>query len=138
MTTSGRPLPVPTAVTIPYWEGCRCGELRLQRCTACQAVQLPPQRHCRSCLGDALEWQLAAGTGRIVSWTVVRHPVSAAFAADVPYVVAIVALDEGPTMMAGIRGCSFDSLRVGLRVQVLFESRSDTIALPYFRPARQP
>lgn len=138
MTTAGKPLPVPTAVTAPWWEGCRRGVLLLQRCAACGAVQLPPQRHCRSCLGDVLEWQPAAGTGRITSWTVVRHPVSAAFAADVPFGVAIVALDEGPTMMAGIRDCALDALHVGLRVEVLFESRSETIALPYFRPARQP
>lgn len=137
MTTTGKPLPVPTAVTTPYWEGCRRGVLLLQRCTACRAVQLPPQRHCRSCLGDALEWQPAAGTGRITSWTVVRHPVSAAFAADVPYVVAIVALDEGPTMMSGVRDCALDALHVGLRVEVFFESRAETIALPWFRPTRQ-
>jgi uncharacterized OB-fold protein len=135
VTVPGKPIPVPTAVTAPYWEGCRQGVLRLQRCTACQALQLPPQRHCRRCLGDALEWLPAAGTGRIVSWTVVRHPVSAAFAADVPYVVAIVALDEGPTMMAGIRDCAPDALHVGMRVEVLFEARSDAIAVPYFRPA---
>jgi uncharacterized OB-fold protein len=100
-------------------------------------VQLPPQRHCRSCLGDVLEWQPAAGTGRITSWTVVRQPGSAAFAAEVPYVVAIVALDEGPTMMAGVGDCALDALQVGMRVEVLFESRSETIALPFFRPARQ-
>jgi len=135
VTTPGKPLPVPTVVTAPYWEGCRRGELRLQRCTACGALQLPPQRHCRRCLGDALAWQPAAGTGRITSWTVVRHPVSTAFAAHVPYIVAIVALDEGPTMMAGIRDCTPDAMHVGLRVEVLFEERSDAIALPYFRPA---
>ena len=138
MTTAEKPLPVPTAVTAPYWEGCRRGVLLLQRCTACRAVQLPPQRHCRCCLCGTLEWQPAAGTGRIMSWTVVRHPVSAAFAADVPYVVAIVALDEGPTMMSGVRDCALDVRHVGLSVEVVFESRSETIALPYFRPARQP
>jgi len=136
VTTTAKPLPVPTAVTAPWWEGCRRGVLLLQRCTACDAVQLPPQRHCGSCLGDVLEWQPAAGTGRITSWTVVRHPVSAAFAADVPYVVAIVALDEGPTMMARVRDCDLDALHVGMRVGVGFEPRSETIALPYFRPAR--
>jgi len=60
---------------------------------------------------------------------------SAAFAADVPYVVAIVALDEGPTMMAGVRDCAIDAVHVGLRVEIVFEARSETIAIPCVRPA---
>ena len=135
MTVPVKPLPEPTTVTAPYWEGCRAGVLRLQRCTVCEALQFPPQRHCRQCLGDALAWQPAAGTGRVTSWTIVRHPVSAAFAADVPYVVAIVALDEGPTMLAGIRQCAVDAVHVGMRVAVVFETRSDAISVPCFRPA---
>lgn len=134
MTGPQKPVPVPTPVTAPYWDGCRQGVLRLQRCTACQAVQFPPQRHCRRCLGGALAWQPAAGTGRITSWTVVRHPVSAAFAAEVPYVVAIVALDEGPTMMAGLRECAVDAVAIGMRVEVIFEARSEAISVPYVRP----
>lgn len=134
MTRPAKPLPVSTPETVPFWEGCRQGELRLQRCTACDALQFPPRRHCGSCLGDALAWQPASGRGRITSWTVVRHPVSAAFAADVPYVVAIVALDEGPTMMAGVRECPIDVVHVGMQVEVVFEPRTDTIAIPHVRP----
>jgi len=133
VTTSAKPLPVPTPETAAFWEGCRRGELLLQRCTACGAMQFPPRRHCGSCLGDALAWRAASGRGRITSWTVVRHPVSPAFAADVPYVVAIVALDEGPTMMAGVRDCAIDAVRVDMPVEVVFETRSETIAIPYVR-----
>jgi len=135
VTAPAKPLPAVTAETAPYWEGCRQGVLRLQRCTACQTLQFPPRRHCGHCLGDALAWERASGRGRIASWTVVRHPPSAAFAADVPYVVAIVTLDEGPAMMAGLRDCDVEAVRTGMRVEVVFEARSETISLPYFRPA---
>jgi len=53
----------------------------------------------------------------------------------VPYVVAIVALDEGPTMLAGIRQCAVDAVHVGMRVAVVFEARSEAISVPCFRPA---
>jgi len=134
VTTPAKTVPAPTPETAAFWDGCLRGELLLQRCTACGSVQFPPRRHCGSCLGAALEWQQASGRGRITSWTVVRHPVSAAFAADVPYVVAIVALDEGPTMMAGVRDCAIDAMHIGMRVEVVFETRSETIAIPHVRP----
>jgi hypothetical protein len=131
----GKPVPRPTAESAGYWEGCRQGELRLQRCGACATVQFPPRRFCSACLGDGLEWIRAAGCGVVSSFTIVRHPPSPAFAADVPYAVALIALDEGPTMMAGLRGCDPEAVCVGMRVEVEFEARSDDIYLPYFHPA---
>lgn len=133
--TSAKPVPTPTPETDAYWEGCRAGELRLQRCAECAAVQFPPRRHCGACLSERLGWEVASGRGRVVSWTVVRHPVSAAFAADVPYVVALVVLDEGPTMMAGLRGCAVDAVHIDMRVEIEFEARSDTIHIPHVRPS---
>jgi uncharacterized OB-fold protein len=52
----------------------------------------------------------------------------------VPYVVAIVDLDEGPRMETNIVGCPLDELRVGMRVTVAFEDEGE-IVLPRFRPA---
>ena len=73
--------------------------------------------------------------GVVSSFAIVRHPPSPAFAADVPYAVALIALDEGPTMVAGLRGCAPEAVSVGLRVEVEFEARSDDIHLPYFHPS---
>ncbi len=131
---SGKPAPRPTVETQPYWDGCRSGELRLQRCAACEHVQFPPRRFCASCLTADLRWESASGRGRIRTFSVVRHPISLAFAAEVPYVVALVELDEGPTIMAGIRGCQIEDVEIGLAVEVEFEQRSDEIYLPYFHP----
>ncbi len=129
-----RPVPQPTPETEGYWEGCRAGELRLQRCGDCDHVQFPPQRFCSTCLGAALRWERASGRGRVRSYSVVRHPISPAFAEDVPYVVALVELEEGPTMMSGLRGCTIEQVEVGLPVEVEFEERSDTVHVPYFHP----
>jgi len=129
-----KPVPVPTPETEPYWEGCRKGELRVQQCRACSRLQLPPRRYCAGCLSDDLAWQAACGRGVVRSYTVVGLPGSLAFAADLPYVVALVELDEGPTLLSGIRGCEPDAVQIGLPVEVEFEERSEGFCIPYFHP----
>lgn len=131
---SAKPAPEPTEETRGFWEGCRAGELRLQHCGACDAVQFPPRRFCAGCLGRDLELRPSSGRGKVRSWSVVRFPLSAAFADEAPYVVALVELDEGPTLMAGIR-CSVDEARIGLPVEVEFERRGGDVYVPYFRLA---
>ncbi len=129
-----KPAPVATPETEPYWEGCRKGELRLQRCAACERIQFPPRRYCAGCLSDDLAWERASGRGQVRSYTIVRVPMSPAFADEVPYAVALVELEEGPSLLSGIRGCDLEDLRIGLPVEVEFEARGDSARIPYFHP----
>jgi uncharacterized OB-fold protein len=126
--------PHPTAETRPFWEGCSVGELRLQRCMDCGAHQFYPRLLCTACSGRTLEWVRASGRGTVQSFTVVRRPVSKAYAAETPYVVALISLDEGPTMMSNVVGCEVGTVGVGMPVEVLFERWSEEIAVPKFRP----
>lgn len=126
--------PRPTPETKAYWEGCRNHELLLQRCGQCNEMQFYPRVVCAKCMSDDLEWVKASGRGKIVTLTIVRRAVSEAYAADVPYVVALVKLDEGPTMMSNIVQCSPEKLEIGSSVQVLFEDWSEEISIPIFRP----
>ena len=129
----GRPVPAPTPVTEPFWEGCKAGRFLLQRCAACGASQFYPRTVCSACGGAELEWTPAQGAGQVVSYTVVRRAITPAFAEMVPYVVAIVRLDEGPQLMSHIVGCDPDSVRVGAAVQVDFEDVDGAATLPVFR-----
>ena len=129
-----KPVPVPTPETKPHWEGCRQGELRLQRCRTCDHIQFPPRRYCSGCLSDDIAWELASGHGTVRSWTVVRQPTSPAFRAELPYVMALVTLDEGPTMLSGLRSCAIEDVRIGMPVEIEFEERSEEIRVPYFHP----
>ena len=129
-----KPIPVPTPETQPFWDGCREGELRLQHCRACAHVQFPPRRYCSGCFSDELDWKPASGRASVRSWTLVTLPTSAAFIADLPYVMALLRLEEGPTMLSGIRGCEHDAVYIGMPVEVEFEARSDEIHVPYFHP----
>jgi len=128
---SARPLPRPTALTQPHWDGCREGVLRVQRCRACGVHVFIPQPLCTGCFSDELEWVESAGTGGVYSFTVVHRAPHPAFAT--PYLVAIVALDEGFEMLANL-DCDPARAEIGMRVRVAFRAASSEISLPYFVP----
>ncbi|NIM69817.1 MAG: hypothetical protein GTN86_04160 [Xanthomonadales bacterium] len=130
-----RPVPRPTPATAPFWAACREHRLLLQRCPACQAYQFYPRTLCSACLAHEPEWVAASGRGSVRSFTVIRHPVSPAFADEVPYVLALVRLDEGPTLMSVLRHCAPADVTIGMPVEVAFEERRDEVSLPVFRPA---
>ena len=117
----------------PYWDGCRRGELRYQRCATCGEVNMKPARSCAACGGAELTWERSDGSGSLYSWTVVWRPQHPTF--QVPYAPAIVELDEGFWLMTAIVGCEPDELRAGMRLAVEFHPASDDVTLPYFRPA---
>lgn len=125
--------PVPHAISplsVPFWQGCRSGELRYQRCQACGLANFPPTEHCRQCLSAQVNWERSGGLGEIYSWTVVRRPVTAEF--EPPYAPAIVTLDEGYQMLTNIIGVPPEALRVGMRVRVQFHAVAADVTLPYF------
>jgi hypothetical protein len=85
-------------------------------------------------MGDELRWVTVSGAGEVLSFTIVRHAVSEAYRPEVPYVVALIQLVEGPTMMSNVVECDPESVVVGMPVSVLFEDWSDQISIPKFRP----
>jgi len=132
---SGKHLPPVNSESAPYWEGCRQGELRLQQCGACNYIQFYPRLLCSQCGRREMGWVTASGLGRVKSFTIVRRAVSAAYEPEVPYVVALVELAEGPTMMSNLVDCDPEAVVTGLPVQVTFDDWTDEISVPMFRPA---
>ncbi len=129
--------PRPTPETEVYWEGCRKHELLLQRCTQCSEFQFYPRIICTNCTSEDLEWVKGSGRGRVLTFAIVRRAVSEAYAADVPYVVALIRLDEGPTMMSNVVQCDPETVKIGSPVQVIFEDWSEEISVPQFRPLQE-
>ena len=125
------PLPVLDGDSQPFWEGIGRGELLIQRCDACQRHVFYPRSHCPHCFGDSLSWVRATGAGTIYAYTVV-HQAYGSFAGDVPFVVALVELQEGVRMMSRISGSPPEAVRIGAPVQVVFEHINDELTLPYF------
>jgi uncharacterized OB-fold protein len=130
---AGKFLPSPQPGTKPFWDGCKRHQLLLQKCSQCGTHQFYPRVICSSCSADSPEWVEASGTGTVLSWTIVRHPVSEAYADDVPYVIALIKLQEGPTMMSSIIDCNPESVQSGMRVEVSFQDWTDEISMPMFR-----
>jgi len=129
-----KPLPQITALARPFWQGTREHELRLQRCRACGSFQFPPQVLCRGCLAEEQDWTATSGRATVYSFVVQHRPATPAFVDDVPYVVAVVELDEGPLMLTNIVGCAPDAVKVGMPVEVTFVDATDEITLYPFRP----
>jgi uncharacterized OB-fold protein len=128
-----RPLPHPTEVSRPFWDACAKGSLSYQRCERCGIAIFPPQEFCPHDLSTDLRWREASGTGTVYSYTTVWRPQTPAF--DVPYVVAVVELDEGPCMVTNIIDCPHDKVTIGMPVEVAFREEEDGFWLPFFRPA---
>ncbi len=134
---SGKPRPdLGDAVAAPYWEAARRGELALPRCDACGLVFAYPRRFCPGCWCGERTWQTMGGGGRLWSFTEVHVAFyDDTWAGDVPYVVAVVELDEGPRLLANLIDSDPARLRIGARVRVTFVDRDENLTLPAFKLA---
>ena len=130
-----KPLPVITESTAPFWEGTRRSEFLLQRCLSCDEPRFPPKPVCSHCWSTEHRWVPAAGTGSVYSYTVVHRAGMPAFREDVPYVIAVIDLDEGVRVMSNLVGCDPEDVSVGMAVRVLFEEASEEMTLYRFEPA---
>jgi len=127
------PLPVSNADSLPYWSAARERRLLIRKCNACESLHFMPRYLCPVCWSDQLEWIDSKGSGSVHSFTIIRRAPMSAFALRVPYVVALIELDEGPRMMANVLGEDALSVGIGDRVSVTFEDRGDGAMLPQFK-----
>ncbi len=129
-----RPLPVPTPETKHFWEGTRAGELRLQRCDDCRHTYFPPRPFCPKCASRKVSVIKATGKAKLFSY-VIHHRPAPGFTP--PYAIAVVELEEGPRMMTNIVGCpqTPEALVLDMPLEATFEKQSDSITLPFFKPA---
>lgn len=127
------PLPAPTEETAPFWDGCREGELRIQRCAGCGAYRHPPRPMCRRCGSQEREWVPASGRGTVYSYVVAHQAVHPALEGRVPHAVVLVELEEGVLMTTNVVDCPPDEIEIGMPVAVTFERINDEITLPKFR-----
>ena len=130
-----KPIPKPTPETQPFWDGCAQGELRLQHCQECGHVQFYPRRLCSGCFSENVAWQTASGKGTVRSWSLVVMPGAPGFEEEVPFISALIRLQEGPTMLSVLREIDNAAVTPDMPVEVIFEQRSDTIYIPYFKPS---
>lgn len=133
------PLPSASWETRGYWEGAGRGEIVLQRCRSCGAVQHKPRGLCVTCLDGDLEHFVATGRGTVYTFTVTNQNQAKGFAEACPYVLAYVELEEGPRLLTNIVGCDPATVEVGMPVVAEFATPErpdgEAFAVPRFAAA---
>lgn len=131
-----RMLPEPTPETRHFWEGCRNGELLLQRNKATGEAYFPPRPFCPKTGSRDVEVFKASGKATLHSY-VINHRPRPDIGKD-PYAIAVVMLEEGVKMMTNIVNCpqTPEALVLDMPLEVVFEKQSDEITLPFFQPAK--
>lgn len=128
-----KPLPQPDGVSTPYWQAAAEGRLLIQQCPSCGHKQWYPRALCTACAAEA-EWLECAGRGVVHTFTVVRQYGARPFRDELPYVIAMVELEEGPMMLGAVTDCDPDDMCIDLPVEVYFVKAADDVGIPYWRP----
>ena len=130
-----KPLPSISGETRPYWDSCRRGQLLIQKCDSCGEYQFYPRGICANCWSNDIQWIISSGKGTVWTFTVTYQNGTPGFAEDVPYVLALVELEEGVRMFTNIVECDPRSVTIGMPVEVTFVQATNQISVPYFKPA---
>jgi uncharacterized OB-fold protein len=132
------PAPAITADTAPFWEACRRKTLAIQRCTDCGSFRHPPTPVCWRCRSFAHEWTPVSGRGTVFSHAVVHRAFLPELEPYVPYVVAVVALDDAPgvRLVTNLIDAAPGEVAIGLPVEVVFEAVTPEVTVPRFRIRR--
>ena len=137
-TESGRPIPLPNPTNQPFFDAAREERLLLPRCPR-DGFFFYPRSRCPNCLGDDWDWEQASGRGEVHAFTIDRLGHDAALADKTPFAIAVVELEEGPRMTAGIQGCEPSEIHVGLAVEARYEhldpgENGEPVTLVHFGP----
>lgn len=124
-----KPLPQPTPISAPFWEGLKAHQVRIQQCNDCGHWIFFPRAHCSSCASSSLSWHNISGVGTVYTYTVARVPTLPEFADEMPQKLAVVQLDEGPHLNTTLVGINESELCVGMRVRPVFDERPGTVTL---------
>jgi uncharacterized OB-fold protein len=130
-----KPIPYADELSKAYWKGTQRGEILVQECKGCGHRQFYPRPMCLKCWSTDLENRRCTGFGTIHSFTATYQNQQPGFREELPYIFALIDLDEGPRMTANIVGCKPEQVKIGMRVTAVFDWISPEIRLPRFRPA---
>jgi uncharacterized protein len=129
--------------TAEYFAGAARGELVIPRCDACGQLVWYPERRCPACSGESFTWTPVSGRGQVFSWTVVRRAFLPAFEEMVPFVTALVSLDEDPAVriVSYLVDCEPNAVVADLPVEAVFRPLrfptvpDRSVPVPMFVPA---
>ncbi|WKK21279.1 Zn-ribbon domain-containing OB-fold protein [Streptomyces olivoreticuli] len=130
-------VPEVDAFTQPYWDAAARGRLLIRRCRArgCGKAHHYPREICPRCWSEDVVWEEATGRATLHTWSVVHVNDLPPFGERLPYVAAVVDLEEGPRMTTEVVDCPEGRLRIGMGLRAAFRELPETpLKIPVFRP----
>ena len=134
--TVKKPAPRPSPESAPYWKAAREHRLEIQHCDSCDQFWFPPSQSCPHCLASNFTWMPVSGRGKVFSFVTYHRVYHPAFAKEVPYVVALIELDEGPRLLTNSVGVPPQQVACDMPVQVTFDDYDEGVAVPKFTPLK--
>jgi uncharacterized OB-fold protein len=131
------PVPQPIETTKPFWDGLKDQKLRIQYSPSSGQWVFYPRVLAPGTLADDLEWREITGAGTVYTYTIGRRPTAPPWADRVPQIIAVVEVDEGAHIPTELVGVQPEDVRVGLRVQPVFDHAGGATVLLKFKPADQ-
>ncbi len=134
MTVKEKPVPQTNPWSEPFWKAAREEKLIIQKCDDCGYNIFYPRLICPSCFSRNIDWIETSGRGTVYAFTVVENNAPSAFLEDMPFVVAIIRLDEGVQMLSNIVDCDPEEVFCEMPVKVTFKKLNEEFTLPVFKP----
>jgi uncharacterized OB-fold protein len=126
------PLPQPSIETVPFWAAIQERRFVMPKCDACGTVSFPPTVACGVCAQTNFTWTEMSGRGIVYSFVVYDRVYHPAFKDKVPYVVAVVDLEEGPRIISNIVGMPIADVTCDMPVTVVYDEVRDGYLIPKF------
>jgi uncharacterized OB-fold protein len=128
-----KPLPNIKPWTAQFWKAAAEKKLVIQRGMKTGKFIMYPKKYSPHDYSESIEWVEASGKGKIYSYTIVQANPPSNFLNEVPYVVAIVELEEGVRMCTNIVETDYAQIKIGASVEAVFETVADDIGLVKFK-----
>ena len=132
-----KPQPVSQPESDKYWDGLKNEEIWLQRTVSDGNFQFYPRNFSISDPHSELEWVRASGKAELYTFAIVHAAPHPAFVGDLPYVTAMVKLEEDvivPTNIVGVDP-EPENFQIGMQLKPVFEHNEDGHTLLKFAPA---
>ncbi len=129
-----KPTPVIQPWTEEFWKATKQSKLLIQQCNDCNSNIFFPKKVCPECWSENLSWIESSGKANVYTYTVMLDMVEPKFMGDLPYVIAMVDLEEGIRMTTRVVNCKPENVSIGMNVEVVFQDVSKDCALPLFQP----
>lgn len=134
--TDPRPLPEPTPVSAPFWQGLREHRILVQYSPSLGRYVFYPRTLAPGTLADDLTWHEIDGAGSLYTFTVARRPTGPPWAGALPQILAVVGWDAGPRVSTELVDVDPADIRIGMRVTPVFcDVPGSEITLLRYRPA---